>query len=73
MGRAAVTERMELADYNYEMWVKEEREKLIAREDELLRKAVGMDGFDVFWDTVPDFGSRRERIRLLEEFIGTQA
>lgn len=70
-GAAAREEARDLADYNYQQWVQEERDKLIDRENALLDEAIPLPGFYEFWETVPTFGKRRDRIAMLEQFIAT--
>jgi len=72
-GRAAREEASDLAEYNYEQRVKEERARLEARENELLDAAIPLPGFDEFWAGVPTFGKRRDRIAMLEDFIATHS
>lgn len=72
LGRAAQIELRDLREYNEEMWRKEreaQKQKLIDEENNLFGIAVELDGFFDFWDTVPDFGSRRERIKMIKEFM----
>jgi len=71
LGRAAVTELRELREHNEEMWLKEQKQKLIDEENALFEIAAELDGFCAFWDAVPDFGSRRERIKMLKDFISS--
>ena len=56
IGRAAQTEKTELAEANYQAWLAEQRQILIDRENSLLDQAVNMPGFYEFWATVPVFG-----------------
>lgn len=72
-GAAAREEARELADYNYQQWVQEERARLEARESELLTAAADLPGFNEFWDGVPSFGKRKDRIAMLEDFIATHS
>jgi len=53
------------------VWVKEQRQLLIDRENALVDMAIDLPGFDEFWESVPDFGTYAERIQSLEEFIAS--
>jgi hypothetical protein len=68
-GAAAREEARDLAEANYEAWVREERQKLMSQESALLDQAVELPGFDEFWEGVPVFGTMRSRISALEQFI----
>lgn len=69
IGRAAAIEARDLADANYSAWLKQERQKLIERESALFTQARDLPGFDQFWESVPDFGKRQDRINMLQNFI----
>lgn len=68
-GSAAREEKRDLLQHNHEMWVLEQRQKLIDREDKLIDQAINLPGFEEFWNAVPDFGRHQERIEMLESFI----
>ena len=72
LGRAAAEDLRDLRDYNDEMWLKEQKQKQIDRENRLYVAAMAYPTFDAFWDTVPDFGKRSERINLLQAFLASE-
>ncbi len=72
VGRAAAEDLRDLRDYNDEMWLKEQKQKQIDRENRLYVSAMEYPTFDSFWDTVPDFGKRSERIVMLQAFIASE-
>jgi hypothetical protein len=69
IGAAAREEARDLEDANSAAWVREERQKLMDRENELLEQAVLLPGFYELWQSVPVFGTRKSRIETLEKFI----
>ena len=69
LGRAAREENRDIREAAYHSWVETEKQRLIDYENELLDRAVQIEGFYEFWDTVPMFGKRRERIASIEAFI----
>lgn len=71
-GKAAAAELHDLRIYNEEMWAKEQKQRLIERENQLLSVAVVYPTFESFWNTVPDFGKRAERINLLQAFLASE-
>lgn len=72
-GAAARAEARDLAEENHQQWVKEERARLETHEAELYETAADLPGFDVFWESVPEFGKRRDRIAMLENFIANHS
>lgn len=71
-GRAAAENLRDLRDYNDEMWLKEQKQKQIDRENRLYVAAMEYPTFESFWNTVPDFGKRTERIVMLQAFIASE-
>lgn len=68
-GRAARTERNDQQEYDRRRWVEKERQRMADYEDTLIDAAIELPGFREFWEMVPEHGSRRERIQMLEKFI----
>lgn len=74
-GAAAVTDRREYNDYLYDSWIRQERAKLQARVDELMRLCYMIEGdaFIEWWDddrNVPPRLKKSEEIKILENRIG---
>lgn len=72
VGRAAAEDLRDLRNYNDEMWLKEQKQKQIDRENRLYVAAMEYPTFGSFWETVPDFGKRSERINMLQAFIASE-
>lgn len=68
-GRAAQTELRDMREHLEALRIQHLRQQLIDEEDRLLDIAVETKGFYEFWETVPAFGSRKERIKMIEEFM----
>ena len=71
IGKAASEDLRDQREQIHAVWVKEQRQLLIDRENALVDLAIDLPGFDEFWESVPDFGTYAERIQSLEEFIAS--
>jgi len=71
IGKAASEDLRDQREHIHAVWVKEQRQLLIDRENALVDMAIDLPGFDEFWESVPDFGTYAERIQSLEEFIAS--